>query len=134
MSEATFVETQKQHVGVGITQSFYVSITSIRMEMVVALSINVVKRGNLIVYVAKLGSELGGVLVTKNLSWSSTLPIATTRVVGTPQMVFTNAITTTYVNRTTDQPLMSSMVIGGYKNVNAVNPRGRYQEPFVINV
>jgi hypothetical protein len=29
---------------------------------------------------------------------------------------------------------MSSMVIGGYKNVNAVNPRGRYQEPFVINV
>jgi hypothetical protein len=81
-----------------------------------------------------LGSELGGVLVTKNLSWSSTLPIATTRVVGTPQMVFTNAITTTYVNRTTDQPLMSSMVIGGYKNVNAVNPRGRYQEPFVINV
>jgi len=38
------------------------------MEMVVALSIDVVKRGKLIGYVAKLGSELGGVLVTKNLS------------------------------------------------------------------
>jgi hypothetical protein len=68
MSEATFVETQKQHAGVGITQSFDVGITTIRMEMVVALSIDVVKRGKLIGYVAKLGSELGGVLVTKNLS------------------------------------------------------------------
>jgi len=48
--------------------------------------------------------------------------------------VFTNAITTIYVNRTTNQPPMNSMVVGGYKNVDAVNPRGRYQKPSIINV
>jgi hypothetical protein len=41
-------------------------------------------------------------------------------------MVFTNPITTIHVNRTTDRPLMNSMVAGGYKNAYATNPRGGY--------
>jgi hypothetical protein len=64
-------------------------------------NIDVVKRGVIIGFAAKLGSRLGGVLVLKNLSQSSALPTSTTRVVGTPQMVFTNSITTIHVNMTT---------------------------------
>ncbi len=47
-------------------------------------------------------------------------------------MVFTNLIMTTHVNRTTDRPLMSSMFVGRYKSVDAMNLRGGYQEPFVV--
>jgi hypothetical protein len=41
-------------------------------------------------------------------------------------MVFTNPITTIHVNRTIDRPLMSSMVIGGYINADAMYPIGGY--------
>jgi hypothetical protein len=41
-------------------------------------------------------------------------------------MVFTNLMTTTHVNKTTNWTLMSSMVVGGYKNANVTNPRGGY--------
>jgi hypothetical protein len=47
-------------------------------------------------------------------------------------MVFTNLIMTTHVNMTIDWPLMSSMVVGGYISVDGVNPRGGYQEPYVV--
>jgi hypothetical protein len=47
-------------------------------------------------------------------------------------MVFTIPTMTTHVNRTTNQPLMNSMDVGKYRNVNAMNPRGGYQEPFVV--
>jgi len=60
------------------------------------------------------------------------LPIATIGVFGTPQMVFTNSIMTIHVNRIVDRPSMSSMVVGGYKNVSAMDSKGRYQEPFVV--
>jgi hypothetical protein len=59
-------------------------MTTTGVEMVIAPNIDVVKRGVLIRSVAKLGSELGGVSVRKNLSRSLALPITTTRVVGTP--------------------------------------------------
>jgi len=59
--EAAIVETQKQHVGIGVTQSLDASITTTRVEMFVAPNIDVVKRGVLIGYVTKLGSGLGGV-------------------------------------------------------------------------
>ncbi len=39
-----------------------------------------------------------GVLVRRKLSGSSTLLIVSTKVVGTPQMVFTNSIMTIHVN------------------------------------
>jgi hypothetical protein len=93
-------------------------------------NINVVRRGILIQCATKLGS--GGISIGRNLSQSSTLPTTTTRIIGTPQMVFTNPIMTTHVNMTVDQPLMSSMVVGGYISVDGMNPRGGYQEPFVV--
>jgi hypothetical protein len=102
MSEAVVVETQKQYVGVGVVQSLNVGITTTIVEMIVAPNINVVRRGILIGSVAKLGSELGGVSVRRNLSQSLALPVATTEVVGIPQMVFTNPIMATHGNRTTD--------------------------------
>jgi len=68
--------------------------------MVVAPNIDVVKRGVLIRFVANLGSGLNGILVKKNLNQSLALPIVITGVVGTPQMVFTNLIMSTHVNRT----------------------------------
>jgi hypothetical protein len=60
---------------------------------------DVVKRGVLIGSTTKLGSGLGGVSVGWKLNGSSALP-TTIRVVGTPQMVFTNLIMITHVNRT----------------------------------
>jgi hypothetical protein len=68
--------------------------------MVVAPNIHVIKRGILIGSIAKLGSELGGVSVIRNLSRSLTLLATTIRVVGIPQMVFTNPMMTTHVNKT----------------------------------
>ncbi len=95
------------------------------METIVALSINVVKWGVLIGSVIKLGSELGGVSIVRNLNQSSALPVTTIGVVHTLQMVFTNLIMTTHVNRTTDGPLMSSMA-KGYKSANVANLKGGY--------
>jgi hypothetical protein len=100
--EATIVETQKQHVRVGVTHSLYANITTTRVETIITPNINVVRRGILIGSVTKLGSELGGVLIGRNLSRSSVLPITTTRVVGILQMVFTNMIITIHVNMIAD--------------------------------
>jgi hypothetical protein len=60
--KAVVVETRRQHVGVGITQSFDASITTTRVEMVVALNMDVVKRGVLMGSASKLGSRSSGVL------------------------------------------------------------------------
>jgi hypothetical protein len=82
--EVTIVETWKQHAKVGIIQSLDVGITTTRVETVVAPSINVIRKGILIRSITKLGSESGGVSTVRNLSQSLALPIATTKVVGTP--------------------------------------------------
>ncbi len=98
---------RKQLARTRVIQSFNVIITTIGVETVVAPNTNVVKDGVLIGFVANLGSGLGGILVGRNLSQSSILPIVTIGVVGTPQMVFTNLIMTTHVNRIVDQPSMN---------------------------
>jgi hypothetical protein len=67
--------------------------------MVVVPNIDVVRREVLIGSTTKLGNRLGVVSIIRNLSWSSTVPIATTRVVGILQMVFTTLIITNHVNR-----------------------------------
>ncbi len=131
--EMTVVEIQK-HVKVGVTQSLDVGTTTIGVEIVVMSNIDVVKRGILIRFIAKLGSGSNGILTRRNLSQSLTLPTTSTRVVSTLQMVFTNPIMTTHVNRIIDRPLMNSMVIGKYKNANATNPRNGYQEPSTITI
>jgi len=73
-----------------------------------------------------LGNGSGGISVGTNLNWSLALLIAIARVVRTPHMVFINLITITHVNRTTNRPLMNSMVVGGYKSADAINPRRGY--------
>jgi hypothetical protein len=82
--EVAIVETRKQHVAVGVTQSFDVVITTIGMEIVVVPNSEVVRRGILIGSVANLRNGSDGVLIGRNMSQSSTLPTTTIRVVGTP--------------------------------------------------
>jgi hypothetical protein len=92
MLETTVVETWKQNVGIRTTI----------VEMVIAPIVDVVRRGVLIGYATKLGSGSGGVSTGRKLNGNLTLPTTTTGVGGTPQMVFTNRIMTTRVNRTVD--------------------------------
>ncbi len=47
-------------------------------------------------------------------------------------LVFTNPIMTTHLNGIANQPPISSMVVGGYKSVDVMNPRGGYWKPFAI--
>jgi hypothetical protein len=54
------------------------------------------------------------------------LPAAIIGVVGIPQMVFTNPIMTTHVNKIVDRPLMSSIATGRYKSVDVVHLKGGY--------
>jgi len=94
------VETWKQHVGIGVTQSLDVGIITIGVETIVVPNKDVVKRGVLIGFTPKLGNESSGVSVVRNLSQSSALPTTTIGVIGMPQMVFTNPIMTIDVNKT----------------------------------
>jgi hypothetical protein len=128
------VETRKQHVRIKVSQSFNVGITTTRVEIVVAPSIDVVRREVLIGFPTKLGSGLGGVLVIRNLSRSLALPTTTTRVVGIPQMVFTNPITIIHVNRIANRPLMNSMATKRCRSVDVVHSKGGYREPIVITI
>jgi len=100
VSKAIVVETQKQHVGVGFIQSFDACITTTRVETIVAPNIDVIRRGVLIGFAAKLGRKLGEIFAIRNWSRNLTLPTAITRIVGIHQMVFTNLIMTIHVNRT----------------------------------
>jgi hypothetical protein len=129
MLEAVVVETWK-HVKIRVTQSFNAGITTTIVEMVVAFNINVVRRGILIGFVAKLGNRSNGVSARRNQS--SMLLTTTTGVVCIPQMVFTNPITTTHGNMTTDQPLMNSMTVRGCRSADVMHSRGRYQEPIAL--
>jgi hypothetical protein len=61
VSKVAIVETQRQHAGVRVIQSFDVGITTTRVETIIAPNIYVIRRGVLIGYVAKLDSRLVGV-------------------------------------------------------------------------
>jgi hypothetical protein len=54
------------------------------------------------------------------------LPVATTRVVGIFQMVFTNLITAIHGHMITSRPLISSVVVRGCKNADVLLSRGKY--------
>jgi hypothetical protein len=94
------IETWRQSIGVIVTQSFNVSITTIGVETIVTPTMDIVKKGILIGFVEKLGSGLGGVLTRRKQNGSTTLLTTITKVFGTFQIVFTNLIMTTHVNRT----------------------------------
>jgi hypothetical protein len=94
--------------------------------MIIALSLDV-ERGVVIGFATNLGRGSNGFLAGKNLSRNLGLPMANTIVVGTPHMVLTNPIIITHA-----KPLMSSIVIKGYKSTNAQNSEERNHEPLVI--
>jgi hypothetical protein len=85
---------------------------------------NVTKRGIIIGYAINLNYGSNGFSMKRNLNRSSRLPMANTRVVGTPQMVFTNPIMTIHVHKTTNRPHMSSIVVGGYKSIDVEDSKG----------
>ncbi len=60
--------------------------------MVVAFNTNVVKRGMVIRSAINVNHGSSEFVMTKNLNRSSKLPTVNTRIVRTPQMVFTNLI------------------------------------------
>ncbi len=110
MLEVALVE---QLVIVGVTQPFDARITTTKVEIFVLPNMEVVKKGILIGFVAKLSSGSSGILIGRNVSRSSTLPTITTRVVGTlptittrvvgtPRTVFINPIMIIHVNRIAD--------------------------------
>jgi hypothetical protein len=102
------------------------------VENFVTFSTNFIRGGILIGFATNLGRGSDKISKRRNLSRSLGLPTTITRVVGTPKMVFTNLIMITHVNTITDQPLMSSIILGGYKSTNVKNPKGGYQKPYVI--
>ncbi len=91
------------------------------METIVTTNTNFVKGGVLIGSTLNLGRGFKRILVGRNLSRSLGIPIATIGVIGTPQMVFTNLIMTTHVNRIGDRPSMNSIIVGKYGCINAKN-------------
>jgi hypothetical protein len=95
-------------------------------------NIHVVKRGILIRSTTKLGIKSTGVSIVRNLSQSLALPTVITGVFGILQMVFTNLIMNTHVNRTINRSLMSLVAVGQHKNVNVVHPKGGYQKPIFV--
>jgi hypothetical protein len=70
---------------------------------------NVVKRGLVIEFVTNLGGGSNGFLTRRNLNGNSKLLASNTKVVGTPQMVFTNPIMTTHVNKILDHYYQSGV-------------------------
>jgi len=70
-----------------------------------------------------LGRGLGRVSIRRNLNRISKILSTTTKVVGTPQMVFTNPIMITHLKKTTNQQLVNLVVVGGYKSTDAENPQ-----------
>ncbi len=133
VSKPVIVETWKQHVGVRVIQSLDASITNTRVETLVAPKIYTIKRGVLIGSIIKLGIGSSGILTIRNLSWSSALLAVTTRVVGTPQMMFKNPRMTTHVNRIVNGQVMNSITTRRYRNGNATNPRGGYLKTIYYN-
>jgi hypothetical protein len=102
------------------------------MEIVIVPTTYFVKNGILIGSVVNLGCGLGGVLTRRNLRRSLGILVAIIGVVRTPHMVFTNPIMIIHVNKTTDRPLMSSMVAGRYINIDVGNLGRIYRKPSVV--
>jgi hypothetical protein len=87
MSDLAVLEIWRQPVGIKVSQPLNVVIPTIGVETIVAPNTNFVRGGVLIGFTANLGCGLGGVSMGRNLNRSSGIPIATTGVVGTLQMV-----------------------------------------------
>jgi len=124
VSKTTVVKTRKQPTMIEVIQSFNVVITTTGVETIVMPNTNVTKRGIVIGLAINLNYGSNGLSMRRNLNRNSRLPMVNTRVVGTPQMVFTNPIMTTHVHKTTNRPHMSSIVVGGYRSTNIEDSKG----------
>jgi len=102
VSEMATTEIRRQLVGIEVIRPLHSIILTIGVETIVAPTTNFVRIGVLIGFAINLGCGSRGVSTGRNLSRSLRILVATTRVVGTPHMVFTNPIMTTHVNRTTN--------------------------------
>ncbi len=100
------------------------------MDTIVKLDTNIIKRGVVIGSIVNLDRGLGRFLASRSLSRS--LPIANIRVVGTPQMVFTNPIMITHEHKTIYKPLTNSISVGRYRHIDAEDLKGEYRRPFVM--
>jgi hypothetical protein len=98
--------------------------------MIIKPNTNIAKRGVVIGSIVNLDHGLGRFLANRSLSRS--LPIANIKVVGTPQMVFTNPIMITHEHKTIYKPLMSSITVGRYRNIDAEDLKVEYRKPFVM--
>jgi hypothetical protein len=47
-------------------------------------------------------------------------------------MVFINPIMITHVHKTTERPLVNSIITRWYRNISVEDPKGRHREPSVI--
>jgi hypothetical protein len=102
------------------------------VETIVEPNIKLIRKGIIIRFATKLGSELGGISARRNLSRSLMLPIPITRVVGIPEMVFTNQIMTFHGNNIVNPILMNLMAVRGCRSVDDVHSKGGFREPIVV--
>ncbi len=70
MSKVAIVETQTQPIGVGVIQSFNIVVIAIGVEMVVALNMDVVRKGMVIRSATNLGCGSSGFLAKRKLKRS----------------------------------------------------------------
>ncbi len=77
------VETWRQHVGIEVIQSHNAIVTTTKVHMIVAPSMNVAKKGVVIEYAINLGCGLSRFSIVRSLNKSSKLPTVNTIVVGT---------------------------------------------------
>jgi hypothetical protein len=71
------VETQKQHVGIEVIQSFNAIITTTRMETIIAPNMNVVRRGVVIRSIVNVSRGFSGFSIRNLSSYSKLLIIST---------------------------------------------------------
>ncbi len=130
--DVAIVEIWRQPTKIEAIQLLNAIIPTIRVEIVVVANTNFVRGGILTKSTTNLGCGSRRVSTRRNLSRDFGLPPTTTKVVGTPQMVFTNLIITICVNMIPYWPPMSSIATRGYKSIDVENLRGGYWKSFII--
>jgi len=70
VSKVAIVETQTQPIGARVIQSFNIVVIAIGVEMVVALNMDVVRKGMVIISATNLGCGSNGFLAKRKLKRS----------------------------------------------------------------
>ncbi len=131
VSKVAIVEIWRQPTKIEAIQLLNAIIPTTRVETVVP-NRNFVRGGILTRSTTNLGCGSRRVSMRRNLSRDFGLPPTTTKVVGTPKMVFTNLIIIICANMTPYWPPMSLIATRGYKSIDVENLRGGYWKSFII--